>query len=66
VAASEEELRGFEEPVAVFASEKEAFSLPEQHFPNVAHVRCLKGCRYVPAKAALGTGGDIRAALAGF
>jgi hypothetical protein len=38
--ATEEELRGFREPVAVFASEDDVF-------------RCLWGCRHVPARAAL-------------
>jgi pimeloyl-ACP methyl ester carboxylesterase len=71
--ASEEELRGFEEPVAVFAPEEDAFFpahavLPRAReiFPNLSHARCLKGCRHVPSEAALGgVNDDIRAFLAG-
>jgi pimeloyl-ACP methyl ester carboxylesterase len=71
--ASEEELRGFEGPVAVFASEEDAFFpahavIPRAReiFPNLAHARCLRGCRHVPSQAALGgVNDDIRAFLAG-
>jgi pimeloyl-ACP methyl ester carboxylesterase len=71
--ASEEELRGFGGPVAVFASEEDAFfpaptvlSRAQELFPNLAHARCLKGCRHVPSGAALGgVNDDIRAFLAG-
>ena len=58
--ATEEELRGFREPVAVFASEDDVFFparsvLPRarQLFPNLVHARCLWGCRHVPARAVL-------------
>ena len=71
--ASEEELRGFGGPVAVFASEEDAFfpahavlSRAQELFTNLAHARCLKGCRHVPSGAALGgVNDDIRAFLAG-
>ncbi len=70
--ATEEELRGFEGPVAVFASEEDAFfpapavlERAREIFPNLAHARCLKGCRHVPSEAALGgVNDDIRALLA--
>jgi pimeloyl-ACP methyl ester carboxylesterase len=59
--ATEEELAGFGEPVAVFASEEDAlFSaravLPraKEIFPNLALAEFLEGCRHVPSKAALG------------
>lgn len=72
--ASEEELQGFEGPVAVFASEQDAFFparavLPQARelFPNLVHAECLRGCRHVPSAAALGGVNDgIRAFLAGF
>jgi pimeloyl-ACP methyl ester carboxylesterase len=59
--ATEEELRGFGEPVAVFASEHDELFparavLPraKEIFPNLALAECLEGCRHVPSKAALG------------
>lgn len=72
--ASEEELRSFEGPVAVFASEQDAFFparavLPRARelFPNLVHAECLRGCRHVPSEAALGGVNDgIRAFLTGF
>ena len=58
--ATEEELGGFGEPVAVFASEEDAFFpaqaiLPRAReiFPNLVLAEPLKGCRHVPSKAAL-------------
>ena len=69
--ATEDELRGFREPVAVFASEDDVFFparvvLPRarQLFPNLVHARCLWGCRHVPARAALdGVNDYLRAFL---
>jgi pimeloyl-ACP methyl ester carboxylesterase len=59
--ATEEELRGFGGPVAVFASEEDALFparavLPraKEIFPNLALAESLRGCRHVPSKAALG------------
>jgi pimeloyl-ACP methyl ester carboxylesterase len=59
--ATEEELRGFAGPVAVFASEEDALFparavLPraKEIFPNLALAEFLEGCRHVPSKAALG------------
>jgi pimeloyl-ACP methyl ester carboxylesterase len=59
--ATEEELAGFGEPVAVFASEEDALFparavLPraKEIFPNLALAEFLEGCRHVPSKAALG------------
>ena len=71
--ASEEELRGFEGPVAVFASEEDVFFparavLPRAReiFPNLVHARALQGSRHVPSKADLGVvNDDIRSFLAG-
>src|SRR5215211_6622975 len=58
--ATEEELRGFGGPVAVFASEEDALFparavLPraKEIFPNLALAELLEGCRHVPSKAAL-------------
>jgi len=58
--ATEEELRGFRGPVAVFASEDDAFFparevLPRAReiFPNLALAEILEGCRHVPSKEAL-------------
>jgi pimeloyl-ACP methyl ester carboxylesterase len=70
--ASEEELRGFDGPVAVFASEEDVFfpasaDLPRAReiFPNLVHAEHLRGCRHVPSQAALdGVNDDIRAFLA--
>ena len=59
--ATEEELRGFAGPVAVFASEEDVLFparvvLPraKEIFPNLALAEFLEGCRHVPSKAALG------------
>jgi pimeloyl-ACP methyl ester carboxylesterase len=59
--ATEEELRGFGGPVAVFASEEDVFFpaaavLPRAReiFPNLALAESLEGCRHVPSKAGLG------------
>jgi pimeloyl-ACP methyl ester carboxylesterase len=59
--ATEDELAGFGEPVAVFASEEDALFparavLPraKEIFPNLALAEFLEGCRHVPSKAALG------------
>jgi pimeloyl-ACP methyl ester carboxylesterase len=59
--ATEEELRGFGGPAAVFASEEDALFparavLPRAReiFPNLALVEPLEGCRHVPSMAALG------------
>jgi len=59
--ATEEELRGFGGPVAVFASEEDAFFparavLPRARkiFPNLALAEALGGCRHIPSKEALG------------
>ena len=56
--ATEEELGGFGGPVAVFASEEDAFFpagavLPRAReiFPNLAWPSRLEGCRHVPSKA---------------
>ena len=58
--ATEEELRGFSEPVAVFASEEDVFFpaslvLPRagEIFRNLVHAECLEGCRHVPSVLAL-------------
>ena len=58
--ATEEELGDFGEPVAVFASEKDAFFparavLPRAReiFPNLAVAESLRGCRHIPSKAGL-------------
>ena len=71
--ATEEELRGFGGPVAVFASEEDAFFparavLPraEEIFPDLALAERLEGCRHIPSKAALGRVNEgILALLAG-
>ena len=59
--ASKEELANFRGPVAVYASEEDAFFparavLPRAReiFPNLALAESLGGCRHVPSKAALG------------
>ena len=59
--ATEEELRDFGGPVAVFASEEDAFFparavLPRAReiFPNLVLAEFLEGCRHIPSKAALG------------
>jgi pimeloyl-ACP methyl ester carboxylesterase len=58
--ATEEELRGFGESVAVFASEEDAHFparavLPRagEIFPNLALAEPLEGCRHIPSKAVL-------------
>ena len=58
--ATEEELGGFGGPVAVFASEEDAFFparvvLPRAReiFPDLALAERLEGCRHIPSKAAL-------------
>ena len=71
--ATEEELRGFGGPVAVFASEEDALFparavLPraQEIFPNLALVEPLEGCRHVPSMAVLGRVNErILAFLAG-
>jgi pimeloyl-ACP methyl ester carboxylesterase len=59
--ATEGELRGFGGPVAVFASEEDAFFpagavLPRAReiFPKLAVAESLEGCRHIPSKAGLG------------
>lgn len=59
--ATEGELEGFRGPVAVFASEEDAFFpawavLPRARkiFPNLALAEFLEGCRHIPSKAVLG------------
>lgn len=56
--ATEEELEGFEGPVAVFASELDVFfpapavlARAGEIFPNLVHAECLNGCRHVPSEA---------------
>jgi pimeloyl-ACP methyl ester carboxylesterase len=60
-AATEEELRGFEGAVAVFASEEDALFparavLPraKEIFPNLALAEFLEGCRHIPSRTVLG------------
>jgi pimeloyl-ACP methyl ester carboxylesterase len=59
--ATEEELRGFGGPVAVFASEEDVFfpagaivPRAREIFPNLALAESLEGCRHIPSKAGLG------------
>ncbi len=59
--ATEEELKGFEGPVAVFSAEDDLFFPGEavlarsrEIFPNLADAECLKGCRHVPSRTAFG------------
>jgi pimeloyl-ACP methyl ester carboxylesterase len=59
--ATEEELRGYEGAVAVFASEEDPFFpartvLPRAReiFPNLALAERLEGCRHIPSKEGLG------------
>ena len=59
--ATEEELRGFGEPVAVFASEQDVFfpaeavmSRAQEIVPNLVSAECLRGCKHIPTRAALG------------
>jgi len=71
--ATEEELRGFGGPVAVFASEEDAFfpargvlQRVRQVFPNLALAELLEGCRHIPSKEGLGRVNErILAFLAG-
>jgi pimeloyl-ACP methyl ester carboxylesterase len=58
--ATEEELRGFGEPVAVFASEQDVFfpgdavvARAREIVPNLVAAECIRGCRHIPTKAAL-------------
>lgn len=58
--ATEEELRGFEGPVAVFAPENDVFFpagsvLPRAReiFPNLVRAECLRDCHHVPSNSAL-------------
>jgi pimeloyl-ACP methyl ester carboxylesterase len=58
--ATEEELRGFGEPVAVFASERDVFFPGEEVVararevvPNLVSAESLKGCTHIPTAAAL-------------
>jgi pimeloyl-ACP methyl ester carboxylesterase len=59
--ATEEELRGFSEPVAVFASEEDVFfpgdaavARAQKIVSNLVTAECLRGCKHIPTKAALG------------
>jgi hypothetical protein len=59
--ATEDELGGFGDPVAVFASEEDAFFparvvLPRARevFPNLVLAESLEGCCHIPSKASLG------------
>ncbi len=69
--ASEEELRRFGGPIAVFASEDDPFFpasavLPraQELFPNLVRAECLAGCRHVPSESAFGHLGEyLRAFL---
>jgi pimeloyl-ACP methyl ester carboxylesterase len=71
--ATEEELRGFRRPVAVFAAGDDPFFPGEavlararKLFANLAYAECLQGCRHVPSRAALGrVNEEIRAFLQG-
>lgn len=58
--ATEEELEDFEEPVALFASERDVFFPGERVIarardvlPNLAIAECLRGSRHIPTSAAL-------------
>ena len=70
--ATEQELRGFEGSVAVFASEDDVFfparqvlARAKEVFPNLVGAECLAGCRHVPSKSAFGHLGErLRAFLA--
>jgi pimeloyl-ACP methyl ester carboxylesterase len=71
--ATREELGDFRGPVAVFAAEDDPFFPAEavlararELFANLAHAECLRGCRHVPSKAALGrVNEEIQAFLRG-
>jgi pimeloyl-ACP methyl ester carboxylesterase len=56
--ATEQELAGFEGPVAVFASEDDTFfpartvlERAGRVFPNLVHAESLRGCRHIPSEA---------------
>ncbi len=58
--ATEEELRGFDEPVAVFASEQDVFfpgaavvARAREIVPNLVAAECLRGCKHIPTQAVL-------------
>ena len=58
--ATKEELRGFGEPVVVFASEQDPFfpgdavvTRAREIVPNLVAAECIRGCRHIPTKAAL-------------
>jgi pimeloyl-ACP methyl ester carboxylesterase len=58
--ATEQELRGFGEPVALFTSEEDVFfpggavvARAREIVPNLVTAECLRGCRHIPTKAAL-------------
>jgi 2-hydroxy-6-oxonona-2,4-dienedioate hydrolase len=58
--ATEEELEGFGEPVALFASEQDVFfpgeavvARAQEIVPSLAVAECLSGSRHIPTKAAL-------------
>ena len=58
---TEQELRGFGEPVALFTSEEDVFFPGEavvdrarEIVPNLVAAECLRGCRHSPTRAALG------------
>lgn len=71
--ATPEELGVFRGPVAVFAAEADPFfpagavlARARELFANLAHAECLRGCRHVPSRAALGrVNEEIRAFLQG-
>lgn len=71
--ATEDELRGFREPVAVFASEDDPFFPAEavlararELFAILEHAESLRGCRHVPSRDALGrVNEEIRTFLVG-
>ena len=59
--ATGEELRYFEGPVGVFASEDDVFfparpvlARAKEIFPNLVRAECLEGCRHVPSRSAFG------------
>jgi pimeloyl-ACP methyl ester carboxylesterase len=59
--ATREELRGFEGPVAVFASEHDVFfparsvlARAEEIFPHLIRAECLEGCCHVPSRSVFG------------
>jgi pimeloyl-ACP methyl ester carboxylesterase len=59
--ATEEELRDFDGPVAVFASKQDPFfpgdevvARAQEMVPNLVVAECLRGSRHIPTKTALG------------